>query len=121
MQEHPHVIDEEVETRAINHYGVAKIWMEYHARMLSDSRGVKTIGLRIGNFTAKKDLSDLNERQKKRALLAEDAVQLVKSCIENEEIICEVFNAISWPGGSEGVCYDTSKAQSMLNYSPSLR
>jgi len=121
LQKHPPVVDETMQPRAPNHYGLAKIWMEYHARMLSDSRGIKTIGLRIGNFTTKADLSDLNEKQKKRAFLADDAVSLVKSCIENDDITCEIFNAISWPPGSEGVSYDTSKAQSMLGYNPSLR
>ncbi len=121
LQESPPIIHEEVTERAPNHYGVAKIWMEYHAKMLSDTHGVSTIGLRIGNFTVKEDLSDLNERQKKCALISKDAVQLVRKSIENEQISCEVFNATSWPPGSPGVWLDTSRAQKMLGYKPSLR
>jgi uronate dehydrogenase len=121
LQKSPSIIHEGATPRATNHYGLAKVWMEYHARMLSDTHGLRTIGLRMGHFTLKGDLSDLNESQKKRGLIAKDAVQLVRRSIENEHILCEVFNATSWLPGAPGAWLDTSRAQKVLGYEPSLR
>jgi hypothetical protein len=89
--------------------------------MLTDVHGLRTIGLRIGNFTTREGFARLNDMRKKRALLANDAVQLVSRCIEDETLTCEVFNAISWTPGSPGVWLDTSRACELLGYQPSLR
>ena len=44
LQERPPTIDETTPHRAPNHYGLAKVWMEVHARMLADVHGLRTIG-----------------------------------------------------------------------------
>lgn len=108
--------------RTVSYYRLAKIWIEHHAKMLSDAYGVSTIGLRIGNFTPEReDLSDLKVYQRKRVLISKDAVQLVKKSIENEKTLCEVFEVTSWPPDTPGVLLDTSRAKRVLGYEPSLR
>ncbi|MEA3402483.1 MAG: NAD(P)-dependent oxidoreductase [Armatimonadota bacterium] len=116
----PPTIDESTDLRAPNLYGVAKIWTEYHARFLHDVHGIRTIGLRIGNFTTREGFDDLGECPRRRALLDCDAVQLVRLALDTEAVECEVFNAISWPPETPGVWLDVSKAQEMLGYRPSL-